>query len=220
MSRRGRLWSALPLEQLGNCLPRQQHNCGRKEYFDNSGKFALMFLKHELGVSDEKLVEHINHNPTLQLFCGMRPGGMELIRDTGIVSRIRGFMAHHADLEQVQRILLDHWKVDTGNQHFLKMDATCFKSYIRYPADVKLLWECCEWVYARQFKAALNKDRATRLEGSFGNQKNHYGLQKVRARNGPNEKVWIFFGVFTTNAILISKKRDGKAARGKVPLAA
>lgn len=428
MSRRGRLWSALPLEQLGNCLPRQQHNCGRKEYFDNSGKFALMFLKHELGVSDEKLVEHINHNPTLQLFCGMRLGDLELIRDTGIVSRIRGFIARHADLEQVQRILLDHWKVDTGNQHFLKMDATCFKSYIRYPADVKLLWECCEWVYARQLfplrkrpgiplgkekerfdvqkrrylaysklkrkahkktrkrvrsllnllnrglsalqgllnvyykgslgegfyrylktirqiyrqqyylfhhpgskvknrivslhkpyirpikrgkenrptefgakvhmlqvdginiiehfsynafneckrlklsvvkhratfgechqvsgdriyatnenrrfcaanrifhsfepkgkkpgkairqlKAALNKDRATRLEGSFGNQKNHYGLQKVRARNGPNEKVWIFFGVFTTNAILISKKRDGKAARGKVPLAA
>ena len=49
MSSWGRLQEALPLEQLANCLPRPKNNCGRKEYFDNSGKFALMFLKHELG---------------------------------------------------------------------------------------------------------------------------------------------------------------------------
>jgi len=58
-----------------------------------------------------------------------------------------------------------------------------------------------------QLKSAMNKDRAIRLEGSFGNQKNHYLLQKVRARNGPNEKVWVFFGVFTANAVFVSKKR-------------
>lgn len=83
-----------------------------------------MFLKHELGVSDEKLIEHINHNPTLQLFCGMRLGNLELIRDTGIVSRIRGLIAHQADLDKVQRILIDHWQGDIEMRHFLKMDAT------------------------------------------------------------------------------------------------
>jgi len=62
MSGWGKLRESLPLEQLGNCLPRSKNKCGRKEYFDNSGKFALMFLKHELGVSDEKLIEHINHS--------------------------------------------------------------------------------------------------------------------------------------------------------------
>ena len=71
-----------------------------------------------------------------------------------------------------------------------------------------------------QLKAALNKDRATRLEGSFGNQKNHYLLQKVRARNGPNEKVWVFFGVFTANAVFISKKRDKKIGPIETPLVA
>ena len=428
MSSWGKLHETLPLEQLSDCLPRPNNNCGRREYFDNSGKFALMFLKHELGVSDEKLIEHINHNPSLQMFCGMRLGDSELIRDTGIVSRIRGFIAHRADMDKVQRILIDHWQEEIEMKHFLKMDATCYESYIRYPTDVKLLWECCEWVYAKQLfplrkglgvrlgkekerfdvqyrrylaysklkrkahkktrkrirsllnllkrgltalqglldayfkdgleegfyrylktikkvyrqqyylfhhpgskvknrivslykpyirpikrgkenkstefgakvhmlqvgginiiehfgynafneckrlkisvmkhraafgkchqlsadriyatnenrrfcaanqifhsfdpkgrkpekevmqlKAALNKDRATRLEGSFGNQKNHYGLQKVRARNGPNEKVWVFFGVFTANAVFISKKRDKRAGQRETPLAA
>jgi hypothetical protein len=124
MSRWGKLRDVLPLEQLGACLPTAKRACGRKEYFDNPGKIALMFLKHELGVSDEKLIEHINHNPSLQLFCGMRLADTELIRDTGIVSRIRGFIAHHADLEKLQGILLNHWKVDIEMPHLLKMDAT------------------------------------------------------------------------------------------------
>jgi len=36
------------------------------------------------------------------------------------------------------------------HHHVLMMDATCYESYIRYPSDVKLLWECCEWVYDKQ----------------------------------------------------------------------
>ena len=30
------------------------------------------------------------------------------------------------------------------------MDATCYESYIRFTADVKLLWESCHWVFDRQ----------------------------------------------------------------------
>jgi hypothetical protein len=69
-------------------------------------------------------------------------------------------------------------------------------------------------------KAALNKDRATRLEGSFGNQKNHYGLQKVKARSSLNEKVWVFFGVFTANAVFVAKKRGTIPTQSTMALAA
>jgi hypothetical protein len=41
-------------------------------------------------------------------------------------------------------------------------------------------------------RAANRQDRATRLEGSFGNHKNHYGLNKVKARTQTNEIVWIY----------------------------
>lgn len=61
-----------------------------------------------------------------------------------------------------------------------------------------------------RLKAALNKDRATRLEGSFGNEKNHYGLAKVKARNQQTEITWVYFGVFTANAVRIARKRQRK----------
>lgn len=65
-----------------------------------------------------------------------------------------------------------------------------------------------QWTKEQQrLKDILNKDRATRLEGSFGNHKNHYGLGKVKARNEANERAWIYFGVFTANAVQIAKQR-------------
>jgi transposase, IS5 family len=63
-------------------------------------------------------------------------------------------------------------------------------------------------------RASLDKERGTRLEGSFGNEKNHYLLQKVNARNETTEKCWIFFGILTANANIITnrKKAANKAA--------
>ena len=57
-------------------------------------------------------------------------------------------------------------------------------------------------------RAVLNKERGTRLEGSFGNEKNHYLLQKVNARNAITEKCWIFFGMMTANASIITKRKQ------------
>jgi transposase, IS5 family len=44
----------------------------------------------------------------------------------------------------------------------------------------------------KTMRAVLNKERGVRLEGSFGNDKNHCLLQKVNARNAITEKCWIF----------------------------
>jgi len=57
-------------------------------------------------------------------------------------------------------------------------------------------------------RAVLDKERGTRLEGSFGNEKNHYCLQKVNARNANTEKCWIFFGMMTANASIITNRRE------------
>lgn len=147
-SRWGRLYDTIPWDELEACLP--EINRGPSPYFDRRGKFALMLLKHELGVSDAALIEHINTNVCLQLFCNMRLDPFQLIGDTGIVSRVRGYIAHHADMQEVQAILAQHWKEAVDFEHVLKVDAVCYESYIRYPTDVKLLWECCQWVYQKQ----------------------------------------------------------------------
>ena len=64
-------------------------------------------------------------------------------------------------------------------------------------------------------RSELSKERATRLEGSFGTQKQHYSLSKIKARNRKTEILLIFFGIHTANAILMIDKirdRTGKAA--------
>jgi hypothetical protein len=52
----------------------------------------------------------------------------------------------------------------------------------------------------------LRKERASRMEGSFGTEKEHYGLHKIKARTLLNEILWIFFGVHTANAVRIAKR--------------
>jgi hypothetical protein len=57
-------------------------------------------------------------------------------------------------------------------------------------------------ILARQ----IRRERATRLEGSFGNEKNRYGLQRIRARTKQTEVLWIFFGIHTPNALQIGRR--------------
>ena len=67
----------------------------------------------------------------------------------------------------------------------------------------------------RVLRSELSRERATRLEGSFGTQKQHYSLSRIKARNRKTEILWIFFGIHTANAVLMIDKilcRLNKAA--------
>ena len=46
----------------------------------------------------------------------------------------------------------------------------------------------------RILRSELSRERATRLEGSFGTQKQHYSLVRIKARNRKTEVLWTFFG--------------------------
>ena len=52
-------------------------------------------------------------------------------------------------------------------------------------------------------RSELSRERAIRLESSFGTQKQHYLLSKIKARNRKTEILWIFFGIHTTNTVLM-----------------
>jgi hypothetical protein len=52
----------------------------------------------------------------------------------------------------------------------------------------------------------LNKERATRMEGSFGTEKEHYSLQRIKARTEQNEILWIFFGIHTANLARLAQR--------------
>ena len=52
----------------------------------------------------------------------------------------------------------------------------------------------------------LARVRATAMEGSFGTQKEHYSLRRVKARKKETEILYIFFGIHTANAVLLAER--------------
>ena len=61
---------------------------------------------------------------------------------------------------------------------------------------------------AKILRKAITKERATRLEGSFGNEKNRYHLRRIKAKTLKTEILWIFFGIHTANAVQIAKRKE------------
>ncbi|MEJ8764252.1 DDE transposase, partial [Phocaeicola sp. HCN-40430] len=64
-----------------------------------------------------------------------------------IVSAIRNEIASRLDIDSLQEILASHWKPYLENLHVCMTDATCYESHMRFPTDMKLLWESIEWLY-------------------------------------------------------------------------
>ena len=52
----------------------------------------------------------------------------------------------------------------------------------------------------------LARVRATAMEGSFGTQKEHYSLRRIKARKKETEILYIFFGIHTANAVLLAER--------------
>ena len=57
--------------------------------------------------------------------------------------------------------------------------------------------------YVRQ---ELARVRATAMEGSFGTQKEHYAMRRIRARKKKTEILYIFFGIHTANVVHLAER--------------
>ncbi len=99
------------------------------------------------GFSDRQLVEHLNGNIHYQMFCGIMINPSFPITNYKIVSAIRNEIASRLDIESLQEILAIHWKTYLENLHVCMTVATCYESHMRFPTDMKLLWESLEWLY-------------------------------------------------------------------------
>ena len=58
-----------------------------------------------------------------------------------------------------------------SNLQSITCDASCYESYLRYPTDVKLLWECAEWLYEKQIFPICGELRIVRPRNKFKEQK-------------------------------------------------
>ena len=143
----GRLHSVFPFEHMAKAAGLSDHRLGRRNIFSPSAKIALMVLKAYTGFSDRQLVEHLNGNIHYQMFCGIMIDPSFPMTNYKMVSAIRNEIASRLDIDSLQEVLASHWKPYLDNLHVCMTDATCYESHMRFPTDMKLLWESLEWLY-------------------------------------------------------------------------
>lgn len=142
----GKIYQAVPWDNLVSAFGLKESKKGPKTFFCCQGKLALMFLKHYGGCSDRRLMEQLNGNIDWQFFCGIYLGS-DRLANFKIISEIRTELAGKLDMDKVQQAFFAHWSPNMADKHSITMDATCYESYLRYPTNVKLLWECVDWLH-------------------------------------------------------------------------
>ena len=143
----GLIYLAIPWEDLVSSLGLVESELGRPSLFSPQGKLALMFLKHYCGCSDQRLLEQLNGNIHFQLFCGICIDPAAPLLHRQLVSRIRTELAELLSIEEAQEVLAAHWRPYLSAEQTAFFDATCYESEVRYPTDVKLLYESVRWLY-------------------------------------------------------------------------
>ena len=145
----GRIHAQLPLKELAEKIRShfpKTHPQGNTPMFPPEGEVALMFLKPYTGQSDDGLIEMLNGSIHMQMFCGVLIDPANPIKNGKIVSAIRQRIAGVLDIRELQKILYGKWSGSLKDKDLCLTDATCYESHLRFPTDVKLLWECCEWL--------------------------------------------------------------------------
>ena len=179
----GKIYQAIPWEELVKSFALKEHRKGPQCYFSPQGKIALMFLKSYAGCSDQKLLEQLNSNIDYQFFCDLHLG-RERLTNAKIISDIRCELAGKLDMNQLQKLFYQHWSPYIEQPEKVMMDATCYQSEVRYPTDQKLLWECVDWSY--QNLCALHRSKGLKIPRTkylkWHNKYLEYSKMKRRTR--------------------------------------
>ena len=146
----GELYQAIPFDSLSKNIPQPRRAIsgkGCKPWFDVKGGIALQILKSYYKCSDAMLIEMLNGNWQMQMFCGIRLVNGEQIKDKDMVSRWRSYLGKKLDMDKLQMSCVQHWKPFMQHTHSGFCDATVYESYITYPTDAKLLWRAISDVH-------------------------------------------------------------------------
>jgi hypothetical protein len=186
----GNLHRSIPFSTLAGKTPApdfERSGRGRKPFLKVEGGIALLVLKHYLGLSGEMLIHRLNTDWGMQMFCGLHLGSRQ-IRDKNLVSWWRSYLGRHLDISEWQRVLANYWRPWMEQRHLTMMDATVYESHVRYPTDVKLVWECAQKAYSllQQKRKGLGERRS---RSNYHKHKAKYlYFQKKRKKGKRQEK--------------------------------
>jgi len=185
----GRISQCIPWADLSKSLKLRDNRKGRSSLFSPQGKLALMFLKSYTGLSDRKLYEHLNGSLQYQLFCGIFLGPDNLV-DFKILSKIRTELAGKLKIKVIQDVLAKAWKPYMENTNIVLEDATCYESYMRYPTNVKLLWESVDWLHG-QMKITCKYLKIRTPRTKYLKQRERYLAYSRKKRKSQKERTML-----------------------------
>jgi len=168
----GMIYQAIPWNELAKSLKIRSNRKGPDPIFSPQGMLALMFLKSYVDCSDRKLIGYLNGNIDFQMFCGIFLGP-ERISNYKIVSEIRSWLSKRIDIKILQGVLAGYWKPYLKGTNIMLEDATCYMTSMRYPTNVKLLWECTEWSF-KQLKLICKYLKIRMPRNKYEEQWNKY----------------------------------------------
>jgi transposase, IS5 family len=106
-----------------------------------------------------------------------------MIRDNAFVSNVRTYLGKNIDFEAFQKSMINDWKLEIPDKKVVLMDATCYEVYLRFPTDVKLLWESCEWLWDKQIPQICKEHKLKTPRSKFKDQKfKHLNYSKLRKK--------------------------------------
>ena len=178
----GLIYQGIPWQELILSFGLKDKRHGPDSLFSPQGKLALMFLKSYTNFSDRKLIGSVNGNLHYQMFCGIILRAGESLKDYKIVSRIRTELGARLDLEDCQQVLARAWKPYMSQTHVMLEDATCYETQVRYPTNVKLLWESVDWMYHQM--ASMCKGCKVRIPRSkyLDQKQKYFNYQRKRKK--------------------------------------
>jgi transposase, IS5 family len=179
----GQIHQVIPWKELATLIPAKKNIAGAPSWLSYEGMFGLMFLKHYTKLADEKLVERLNSDFIFQMFCGINISLEQPIKDKTLVTRARKFLSIHLDVNEIQKTMISHWKPDLDNKNVLMMDATCFEVDIRFPTDIKLLWESVHWLWDEQIPSLCKAHKLPIPRSKFSEQQRKQNNYQKNRKN-------------------------------------
>ena len=196
---------------------------GRKSFFTPEGKVALAFLKMYTGLSAPKLMEALNGNIHYQIFCGIMISpenqliNYKLIDSISFIEKL-SFNAFNEGTRLKHCVSLSEKltgvpvKKIGGDQSYSGNDNRTFCKENKIETSFTQKGRTGKNEVKNATKRELARVRATAMEGSFGTQKEHYGLRKIAARIKSTEIILIFFGIHTANVVNLARRESVQVA--------
>jgi hypothetical protein len=184
----GKLHQLFPFSALAASLGLKESSLGRDSYFSAEGKIALMVLKSYRSLSDQDLIAQLNANIHYQIFCGVRINPLNPLSNFKIVSESRCEIGKKLKIDSLQQLLADYWKPYLEHTSVMMTDATCYESAIRFPTDVKILWECVDLTY-RQLKIIVKSLKGRMPRSKYNKQSRRYHCYCKKRKHKNSETI-------------------------------